>query len=124
MEHNSYSPQMCHTCPMECYGRNISRPGASLYLLASASAIAAFALVWALNPDAARSFVWFPIFPFVFPLWGEMLSKRLVRQLPRQRIRHIYLGLAVLLSFFFTCLLGAIFETVMNLFTLFHNIPW
>jgi hypothetical protein len=101
MEYSSYSPQMCHTCPLECYGRNISRPGASLYLLASAAAIAGFALIYALNPDAARSFIWFPVFPFAMPIWGERISKRLVRNLPKERIRHIYLGLAVTLSFFF-----------------------
>lgn len=123
MEHNSQWPQMCHTCPLECYGRNMSRPGAVLYLLAAAATIAGFILVYALNPDAARSFIWFPVFPMVLPLWGERTSKRLVRNLPEERIRRTYLGLAVTLSFFFTCLLGAIFETAINIFTLFQNTP-
>lgn len=123
MDHNSFSPEMCHTCPMECYGRNISRPGAALYLLAAAASLAAFAVVFALNPDAARGFVCFPVFPFVFPVIGEKISKRLVRKLPQARIRRIYLGLAAVLSFFLTCLMGAVFESAVNVSALLYNSP-
>lgn len=119
MEYNSYSSQMCHICPLECNGRNLSRPGAALYLLASAATIAAFALVCVLNSEAARLFIWFPVFPVILPVWGEMMSKRIIRNLPQARIRRIYIGFAVLFSFLFTCLLGAVFETAINLFAFF-----
>ena len=120
MDNSSYSPQMCHTCPMECNGRNLSRPGAALYLPASAATIAAFALVCVLNPEAARLFIWFPVFPIVLPVWGEMASRRVVRNLPLVRVRRIYMGFAVLFSFLFTCLLGAVFETAVNLSAFFN----
>jgi len=94
----------------------MSRPGAGLYLLAAAAALAGFALVYALNPAAAREFAWFPVFPILFPLWGERIAGKIARQLHYRRIRPIYMGLACLLAFFFTCLAGAVFETLINFF--------
>lgn len=116
MEHDGYSPHMCHTCPLECQGRNMSSPGAFLYLLAAAASLAGFALVYAFNPAAARLFAWFPVFPILFPVCGELAARRLLRQFRRERIRRTYLGLACGLAFFLTCLAGAVFETLNNLF--------